>query len=155
MNNRNVRPVNGVGSMVAHAREDAPKPPKESNKHCKVKNNREHRDPEGQENSGGSLIRSSSARSSLRGMGGICVCGESGASVKRTDCGVTLCPKCLLRVHVHCRVCPKAESLPQGIQGSVSYSELPVSLQGYNRDSTLKITYSIPDGIQGVRGLFY
>ncbi|XP_056144082.1 probable E3 ubiquitin-protein ligase DTX3 [Lampris incognitus] len=41
--------------------------------------------------------------------------------------------------------------MPPGIQGSMSYSEMPISLQGHSRYSTLKITYTIPDGIQGDR----
>ncbi|XP_010873069.2 uncharacterized protein si:busm1-163l24.3 [Esox lucius] len=82
------------------------------------------------------------------GQASICVCGESGQGVTRTGCGVALCQQCLLKVHVHCRVCSKAAE-PQGILGNMSYSEMPFSLPGHGRDTTVKITYSIPDGIQG------
>ncbi|KAJ7992302.1 hypothetical protein DPEC_G00277120 [Dallia pectoralis] len=79
----------------------------------------------------------------------ICVCGESGPGVTRTGCGVALCQRCLLNVHVHCRVCPKTEAPgPHGILGNMCYSEMPFSLPGYSRDTTVKITYCIPDGIQ-------
>ncbi|XP_072550539.1 uncharacterized protein [Salminus brasiliensis] len=37
----------------------------------------------------------------------------------------------------------------QGIQGTMTYVELPLSLSGYGRYTTAKITYIIPDGIQG------
>ncbi|CDQ78958.1 unnamed protein product [Oncorhynchus mykiss] len=57
---------------------------------------------------------------------------------------------CLLKAHVQCRVCPKAEvAVPQGVQGNMSYSEMPFSLPGHGRDAIVKITYCIPDGIQG------
>ncbi|KAK3553117.1 hypothetical protein QTP86_031698 [Hemibagrus guttatus] len=37
----------------------------------------------------------------------------------------------------------------QGIQGTMKYTELGMSLPGYEQYRTAKITYSIPDGIQG------
>lgn len=99
-----------------------------------------------------------------------CVCRESGASVARTSCGVFL-------HSTQCMVCSKEkerkepspkmleEQTPeeltgkeaggqkkqvQGIQGTMTYVELPLSLPGYSRYTTAKITYCIPDGIQGV-----
>ncbi|KAM6957625.1 putative E3 ubiquitin-protein ligase DTX3 isoform 2-T2 [Aplochiton taeniatus] len=60
-----------------------------------------------------------------------------------------MCPQCLLKVHMNCRVCHTTVSAPRGIQGKMSVSEMPISLQGHSRDSTVKVTYSIPDGIQG------
>ncbi|XP_051570952.1 uncharacterized protein LOC127450705 [Myxocyprinus asiaticus] len=117
-----------------------------------------------------------------------CVCGASGTDVKRTNCGVILCPICL-PLHSHCRVCGKEEIYSQkkvledpvlsygskdvlqnqmhgyqaqekhlgkedgkeqkGIQGTMTCSEMPSSLTGYSRHTTAKITYCIPDGIQG------
>ncbi|KAM9474064.1 uncharacterized protein ACWYII_008548 isoform 1-T2 [Salvelinus alpinus] len=143
--------VNGGGTN-----QDMVTPPKESNLRSRVTqkdNNRQSRGAENQERSGsgGALTRHGPGRSSLSGARTqICVCGESGASVKRTGCGVTLCPLCLLTVHIQCRVCPKAEvAVPQGVQGNMSYSEMPFSLPGHGRDAVVKITYCIPDGIQG------
>ncbi|XP_041736475.1 uncharacterized protein LOC121569515 [Coregonus clupeaformis] len=153
--------VNGGGSMfpstsAAHTNQDMVTPPKESNLRSRVTqkdNNRQSSGAENQERSGsgGALTRHGSGRSSLSGARTqICVCGESGPSLKRTGCGVTLCPQCLLKVHVQCRVCPKAEvAVPQGIQGNMNYSEMPFSLPGHGRDTAVKITYCIPDGIQG------
>lgn len=69
--------------------------------------------------------------------------------MRKTGCGLTLCPQCLLKVHIHCRVCPKAEQVPRGIQGRMSVSEMSLSLPGHGRDATVKITYNIPDGVQG------
>lgn len=155
VNERSVRPVNGIGSTSAHTSQDMATFPKESNLHSKVKerDNEQQGGSRNQQNPGGSFTRRGLGRSSLRGpgLGGICVCGKSGDSVKRTECGVTLCSECLVEVHVHCRVCPKMTRLAQGIQGNMSYAELPFSLQGHTRDSTVKIVYYIPDGIQGVR----
>ncbi|XP_014048295.1 uncharacterized protein [Salmo salar] len=136
--------------------QDMVAPPKESNLRSGVTqkdNNRQSSGAENQERprSGGDLTRHGPGRSSLCGARTqICVCGESGVSVTRTGCGVTLCPQCLLKAHVQCRVCPKAEvAVPKGIQGNMSYSEMPFSLPGHGRDAIVKITYCIPDGIQG------
>lgn len=93
------------------------------------------------------------------GLEGICVCGESGVSMMTTACGATMCPQCLDKVHVHCRVCHKTAPEPQGIQGiqgiqgKMSSTTLPISLAGHSKESAIKIAYWIPDGIQGVRGL--
>ncbi|XP_037400448.1 uncharacterized protein si:busm1-163l24.3 isoform X2 [Pygocentrus nattereri] len=109
-----------------------------------------------------------------------CVCGDTGAHVAHTSCGVFLCPHCL-PLHAECRVCSK-EKAPkepsqkmlghqlqeehnpeeftgkeaskqqkkaQGIQGTMKYVELPLSLQGHSLCTTAKIIYCIPDGIQG------
>ncbi|XP_036445106.1 uncharacterized protein si:busm1-163l24.3 [Colossoma macropomum] len=109
-----------------------------------------------------------------------CVCGDTGAHVARTSCGVFLCPLCL-PLHAECIVCSKekapkepSQKMPghqlqeeqnpeeltgkeaskqrkqaQGIQGTMRYVELPLSLQGHSRCTTAKIIYCIPDGIQG------
>lgn len=86
-------------------------------------------------------------------LGNICVCGETGISVQRTKCGTTFCSKCLDTVHVRCRVCHETEQKPRGILGKIVKSKLNITLPGYNKFCTIKITYSIPDGIQAVSGL--
>lgn len=77
----------------------------------------------------------------------ICVCGEKGMT--KTKCGVTMCSKCLDAVHANCRVCHRTEQTPRGIQGKINRSKLHISLPGHNKDCAIKITYRIPDGIQG------
>lgn len=89
-------------------------------------------------------------RSDQGGQAYNCVCGADGTSLVRTNCGVTLCPKCLETRYVLCRVCTEPEQTPRGIQGEMKKSRLHLSLLGHNKDGTIKITYRIPDGIQGV-----
>ncbi|XP_061906052.1 serine-rich adhesin for platelets [Entelurus aequoreus] len=80
---------------------------------------------------------------------GICICGESGASTSRTECGAFMCSECLDAVHIHCRVCHSgAKMVPAGIRGKITYSELDLSLPGHSKHATIKITYLIPDGVQ-------
>ncbi|KAM4597998.1 uncharacterized protein ACJ7VT_021547 isoform 2-T4 [Polymixia lowei] len=148
-NDTNVKPVNGVRSVQTG--QDPAAHQEESNTQSKVtqKEKRQHEGPQSREKPGGSLTRHSPGRSSQRGLGGLCVCEESGASVKRQNCGVTLCPKCLPVLHVHCRVCSKTEQMSQGIRGTMSFSELHISLPGHSKFCTVKITYCIPNGIQG------
>ncbi|KAK5913740.1 hypothetical protein CgunFtcFv8_008241 [Champsocephalus gunnari] len=55
--------------------------------------------------------------------------------------------KCLDVVHAHCRVCHKQTS--QGIQGEMTLCRKNISVPGHTKDSAIKITYVIPDGIQG------
>ncbi|KAI4891524.1 hypothetical protein NFI96_018024, partial [Prochilodus magdalenae] len=43
----------------------------------------------------------------------------------------------------------KQRTQTPGIRGNMTYVELPLSLQGHSRSTTAKITYCIPDGIQG------
>ncbi|KAL7860600.1 hypothetical protein AOLI_G00169490 [Acnodon oligacanthus] len=43
----------------------------------------------------------------------------------------------------------KQRKQAQGIQGTMRYVELPLSLQGHSRCTTAKIIYCIPDGFQG------
>lgn len=90
---------------------------------------------------------------SQRGLGGVCVCGENGTSVLRTKCGATVCSKCLETVHARCAVCHETEQTPQGIRGKMTKSKLNISLPGHSKVCTIKITYSIPDGIQAVSSL--
>ncbi|XP_061837874.2 uncharacterized protein [Nerophis lumbriciformis] len=80
---------------------------------------------------------------------GICMCGESGTSMSRTECGAVMCSECLDAVHIHCRVCHSgAKMVPAGIRGKITYSELNLSLPGHSKHTTIKITYLIPDGVQ-------
>ncbi|XP_042360126.1 uncharacterized protein si:busm1-163l24.3 [Plectropomus leopardus] len=89
------------------------------------------------------------SRSGQGGPGCICVCGES-EKLMKTKCGANMCPKCLETVHVHCRVCHETESMTPGIHGKMSYCKLHnINLPGQKKDSAIKITYIIPDGIQG------
>ncbi|XP_041856832.1 uncharacterized protein si:busm1-163l24.3 isoform X2 [Melanotaenia boesemani] len=79
----------------------------------------------------------------------MCVCGKNGTSLIRTKCGVSMCPKCLETIHANCRVCRETEQTRWGIQGEMKRSRLSISLPGHNKDCVIKITYCIPDGIQG------
>lgn len=80
-----------------------------------------------------------------------CVCGISGQSVSMMACGVALCPPCQEKSHSICSVCYKSEETVPGIRGTMTCSEMSFSLPGHNKDTTLKLSYTIPDGIQGVR----
>lgn len=82
--------------------------------------------------------------------GCMCVCGEMGASLKRTECGARMCSKCLDTVHIHCRDCHETELKTRGIQGKMSHANLNVSVAGH-KNTAIKVTYCIADGIQGVR----
>ncbi|KAM4531181.1 uncharacterized protein PAE49_023421 isoform 1-T2 [Odontesthes bonariensis] len=89
------------------------------------------------------------SRSGQGGWVSICVCGENGTALMRTKCGATMCPKCLETVHAKCKVCHETEPMQRGIQGDIKKSRLSISLPGHNKDCVIKITYRIPDGIQG------
>ncbi|XP_038847305.1 uncharacterized protein LOC120046288 [Salvelinus namaycush] len=75
-----------------------------------------------------------------------CVGGTTGESVSMTACGGALCQN---HIHPDCKVRPKSKEGVVGIRGTMTRSEMSISLVGYNKDTTLKITYNIPDGIQG------
>lgn len=75
-----------------------------------------------------------------------CVGGTTGESVSMTACGGALCQN---HIHPNCKVRPKSKEGVVGIRGTMTRSEMSISLVGYNKDTTLKITYNIPDGIQG------
>nr|XP_046270602.1 uncharacterized protein si:busm1-163l24.3 isoform X2 [Scatophagus argus] len=47
------------------------------------------------------------------------------------------------------RVCHETEPTKRGIQGIMSHAKLNISIPGCAKDSAIKITYRIPDGIQG------
>uniref|UniRef100_A0A667Z8J4 E3 ubiquitin-protein ligase n=2 Tax=Myripristis murdjan TaxID=586833 RepID=A0A667Z8J4_9TELE len=143
-NGKSVRRVNGIGSTPVHSDQHTDTPQQQRNTHSSVTqiDDRQQRGPEIHASPGGSSR-------SQGGLGGICVCGRSVEPLKRTECGATMCSECLHVVHAHCRVCAKTEPIPQGIQGIMSYSELPFSVPGHGKDYTVKITYCISDGIQG------
>ncbi|XP_040918461.1 uncharacterized protein si:busm1-163l24.3 [Toxotes jaculatrix] len=141
-NNRNIRRVNGYGSTTARADKAKALHKKERTMHSTPKDSMQQRHAEIQDTP-------EESRSGQGDLGCICVCGDTGVSVMRTECGATMCSKCLNAVHVHCRVCHKTDATPQGIQGKMSHSRLHLSLAGHSKDSTIKITYCIPDGIQG------
>ncbi|MEQ2158542.1 hypothetical protein GOODEAATRI_013426 [Goodea atripinnis] len=96
---------------------------------------------------------SEEARSGLGGRASTCVCGESKKSLVRTKCELTMCTACLETVHTYCKVCNKTEQTPRGIHGKMKTSRLNLSLPGH-KGGVIKITYHIPDGIQGVWEVF-
>uniref|UniRef100_A0A3Q2QMV8 RING-type E3 ubiquitin transferase n=1 Tax=Fundulus heteroclitus TaxID=8078 RepID=A0A3Q2QMV8_FUNHE len=89
------------------------------------------------------------SRSGLGGQVSSCACGESKMPVVRTKCGVTMCTACLEKMHLSCKVCHEAPQIPQGVRGEIKKSRLNMSLPGQNKVGVIKITYRIPDGIQG------
>ncbi|GAA6217951.1 uncharacterized protein LOC108872746 [Lates japonicus] len=141
-NDRNVRPVNGVRSTTACTDKATASHKKERTIHTTQKTSGQQRQAEIQD-------KPEESMSGQRDLGCMCVCGDTGISVTRTKCGVTMCSKCLDTVHIHCKVCHETDLTPWGIQGKMSYSKLPISLPGHNKDPSVKITYLIPDGIQG------
>ncbi|XP_034567493.1 uncharacterized protein si:busm1-163l24.3 [Notolabrus celidotus] len=88
-------------------------------------------------------------KSAAGGPGCICVCGETNKLMVRTKCGASFCSSCLDSVHSKCRVCHEAELTPRGIRGKMKSSRVPIKIPGSKKDSAIKITYIIPDGIQG------
>ncbi|KAM4717921.1 uncharacterized protein FYW61_017839 [Anableps anableps] len=92
---------------------------------------------------------SEQSRSGLDEQDSSCVCGKNKTSLVRTKCGVMLCPVCLEMLHSYCKVCNETEQTPRGICGEMKKSRLSISLPGHNKDGIIKITYRIPDGIQG------
>lgn len=74
-----------------------------------------------------------------------CVCGSNEGAVSRKACGLPFCSKCPVESHYTCKVCHKG-----GIRGKMKFDEMSLSLAGHLKDMTLKITYIIPNGIQGV-----
>ncbi|KAI3359624.1 hypothetical protein L3Q82_014010, partial [Scortum barcoo] len=131
---RSTRHVNGVGSTMAVTDKDM---------ELQKKGRALERDRMQQ---GQAEIKDTPEESSP-GPGSICVCGKSEESMTTTKCGVTMCAKCLDSVHVYCKVCRETEPTPHGIQGKMTFSKLYIAIPGY-KDSGIKITYCIPDGIQ-------
>lgn len=104
------------------------------------------------------------------------LCNGSLPSQPLTVCGLSLCVKCFSQ-HGHCKLCFKKgterQRAPQdqkkqertkagqdqasavkekepGIRGNMNIVELQLTLAGHVRDTTAKITYLIPDGLQAV-----
>ncbi|XP_072299935.1 uncharacterized protein [Eucyclogobius newberryi] len=76
-------------------------------------------------------------------------CDKAGPTVKRTKCLLTMCSSCNEFLHVQCLTCDQREDREACcINGNMTYATLPMSLPGHTRDPVVKITYSIPDGIQ-------
>ncbi|XP_066521043.1 uncharacterized protein [Hoplias malabaricus] len=79
-----------------------------------------------------------------------CVCGAQGSTVNQTRCGMNLCSQCQKEAHSSCKLCPPQTNKDTwGIKGTMSVRESTLTIPGFIRDSTLKIIYDIPDGIQG------
>uniref|UniRef100_UPI0037E99394 uncharacterized protein n=1 Tax=Semicossyphus pulcher TaxID=241346 RepID=UPI0037E99394 len=89
------------------------------------------------------------SRTGLGGLVCICVCGASDKLMTRTKCGAIFCSNCLDTVHAQCGVCHEPEPAPRAIQGTIKTSRIYIRVPGHKKDSAIKITYSIPDGIQG------
>ncbi|KAF1379796.1 hypothetical protein PFLUV_G00179740 [Perca fluviatilis] len=142
-NDRSTRIVNDVGSTTTTTSTDKDMAlhKKERTLHSTQKGSMQQRQTEIQD-------PPEESRSGLGGLWCICVCGES-EMLMETKCGATMCSKCLGTVHVHCRVCHEKEPKARGIQGEMSFSKLHISVPGHKKDSAIKITYCIPDGIQG------
>lgn len=79
-------------------------------------------------------------RSNLGGSGYTCTCGGSGKSGKRSSRGAD-----------SCLACQQSEPRLLGIQGQMSSCKLHISLPGH-KNSAIKVSYRIPNGIQEVRG---
>ncbi|XP_044037401.1 uncharacterized protein si:busm1-163l24.3 isoform X2 [Siniperca chuatsi] len=144
-NDSSARHVNGVGSTTTRTDKDMELHKKERTIHSTQKDSIQQRQTEIQD----TPVESRSGLGGLGGLGCICVCGQSEKLMMKTKCGASMCSKCLDTVHVHCKVCHEREPTPRGIQGSMNYCKLHISVPGYNKDSAIKITYCISDGIQG------
>ncbi|KAF4084539.1 hypothetical protein AMELA_G00107370 [Ameiurus melas] len=72
------------------------------------------------------------------------VCETEYSTVKQAACGFNFCPGCDKEVHNNCKTCATS-----GIKGSMSVLESTITIPGFNRNTSLRIVYDIPDGIQG------
>lgn len=140
-NGKRARHVNSVESTTTHTDKDMAPYTNEKTVHSTQKESIQQKQTETENTQ-------DESRSVLGGPGWICVCGESEKFMKRTKCGATLCSKCMDTVHVHCKVCHETELTPRGIQGNMAISKIHITVPGYKKDSAIKITYCIPDGIQ-------
>lgn len=142
-NDKSARHVNGDGSATTPT--DTDLHTKERMMHSTQQNSLQQRQTELEDSPEG-------PRPGPGGPACLCVCGETERSMVRAKCGAAFCSKCLDTVHIHCRVCH--ESPPRDIPGKMSFSKLHITVPGHKRDTAIKITYCIPDGIQKVTGLF-
>ena len=84
----------------------------------------------------------------------ICMCPPT--RPKKLPCGHTFCKDCIDEAFAKCQpkcpTCGYACGKITGNQprGKMTTQVLPSSLAGYERYSTIQITYDIPDGVQDV-----
>ncbi|XP_072523740.1 uncharacterized protein [Salminus brasiliensis] len=81
-----------------------------------------------------------------------CVCGDQNSTVRRAACGRNFCFQCQKDdVHANCKLCPPETRNREawGIKGTMSVRESTITIPGFMRDTTAKLVYDIPDGIQG------
>ncbi|XP_054463421.1 uncharacterized protein si:busm1-163l24.3 [Anoplopoma fimbria] len=136
------RHVNDVMSTTTPADSDMALHKKERNIHSDHKDSMQQRQTE---------IRDTpeDSRPGTGDLGCICVCCKSEMLTRKTKCGATMCSKCLDTVHGNCRVCHETEATAWGIKGEMTYSKINVTVPGHIKDPVMKITYYIPNGIQG------
>ncbi|XP_062859960.1 probable E3 ubiquitin-protein ligase DTX3 [Trichomycterus rosablanca] len=78
------------------------------------------------------------------------VCKADHSTVKQKSCGYKFCSQCEKESHTSCKICSQASNQDTvGIKGSVFIRESTVTIPGFIRDTTLRLIYDIPDGIQG------
>ncbi|CAL8302760.1 unnamed protein product [Merluccius merluccius] len=145
----NAKPLDDSEPQAMDTSQDMGTLQKESNTLSRLLQNEDRRYgwSESQQYTEASSPYSNSGRSGQQGFKDKCWHCSSGESVKMLECGRTLCPGCFEQ-HVNCRLCPK-ETQATGIQGSVTFSEMASSVPGHSKESTIKISYHIPNGIQG------
>ncbi|TUD36244.1 Rho-related GTP-binding protein RhoE [Bagarius yarrelli] len=69
-------------------------------------------------------------------------CEKQHSPVKQAACGFTRYAECE-DVQNNCKLCEAA-----GIKGTMTVQESTITIPGFHRDTTLRIIYDIPDGIQ-------
>ena len=85
----------------------------------------------------------------------ICMCPPT--RPEKLPCGHSFCKKCIQQAFAKCQPkCPTCgyvcgEMNGNQPRGHMTTQILPSSLTGYERYSTIQITYDIPDGVQDVR----
>jgi len=89
------------------------------------------------------------------------ICLDDITQPKKLGCGHTFCASCIAeyfhRCQEKCPTCGKVLGVLRGNQppGKFSKSVMQMSLPGYEQYKTIRITYSMPDGIQTVSAYFY
>ncbi|KAE8575554.1 hypothetical protein XENTR_v10003874 [Xenopus tropicalis] len=79
------------------------------------------------------------------------VCDLCNDNMTLVSCGHYQCNNCVSPAKDKCSICIMTVPLhdESGLKATMVYTQMSLSLQGYERDPTLKIIYDIPDGIQG------
>ncbi|OCT62752.1 uncharacterized protein LOC108701030 [Xenopus laevis] len=79
------------------------------------------------------------------------VCDLCKVSMTLVPCGHYQCNNCESPVQDKCHICSSAVPAQDssGLKATMVYTQMSLSLQGYERNPTLKIIYDVPDGIQG------